>query len=64
MATSSLTHNFVISDPDAAERFVAALEASEPFRTPLRPSKSHQLTDKKQIFSLFERIASKKKVEK
>lgn len=29
MATSSITHNFFITDPAAAERFVNALEAAE-----------------------------------
>ena len=28
MAESSITHNFVISDPEAVERFVNALEQS------------------------------------
>lgn len=29
MATSSITHNFFITDPKAIERFVQALEESE-----------------------------------
>lgn len=29
MPTESVTHNFIISDPAAAERFVNALEESE-----------------------------------
>lgn len=57
MATSSLTHNFVISDPDAVERFVAALEASEPFRTPIRAAKINEVTDPEQIYTILNKIA-------
>ena len=36
MATSSIFHNIVINDPDAAEAFVTALEASsaDPYTPP------------------------------
>lgn len=56
MATSSLTHNFVISDPDAAERFVAALEASEPYRTPIRAARINEITDPEQIYTILNKI--------
>ena len=40
MATSSITHNFFITDPKAAERFVQALEEAEEeakHRRPVEP---------------------------
>ena len=46
MATSSITHNFFITDPKAAERFVQALEESEKeakHRKPVEPA-GRQLT--------------------
>ncbi len=36
MATSSITHNFVISNPESVKRFVAAIEEAEYDRTPKR----------------------------
>lgn len=34
MATSSITHSFVISNPKSVQRFISALEESEQDRTP------------------------------
>ena len=34
MATSSITHSFVISNPKSVHRFISALEESEQDRTP------------------------------
>lgn len=41
MATSSITHNFVISNPESVKRFVAAIEEAEYDRT----LPGRQLTD-------------------
>ncbi len=34
MATSSITHNFIVSTPDSVERFVTALDKAEQDRKP------------------------------
>ena len=56
LATSSITHNFVLSDRESIERFINAVELSE-----LCESKPHLvhgrlLTDKKEIFELMSKI--------
>ena len=51
MATSSITHNFVIKG-DAVERFANALEASFNTEVPERPSCGRQLTDPEEIKAL------------
>ncbi len=53
MATSSITHNFVISNPKSIEHFVAALDESERDRTPKQVLPGRQLTDPQEILSLM-----------
>lgn len=53
MATSSITHNFVISNPKSIERFVAALDESERDRTPKQVLPKRQLTNPQEILSLM-----------
>jgi hypothetical protein len=55
MATSSITHNFVISNPESVERFVAAIDESA-----RDPKLSHELpgrelTDADEIMALMEK---------
>lgn len=49
MATSSITHNFVVSNPKSVQRFVAALDEAERDRTPRQTLPGRQLTDPKEI---------------
>jgi len=53
MATSSITHNFVVSSPDSVERFVTALDKAEQDRIPNQILPGRQLTDSKEILALM-----------
>lgn len=53
MATSSITHNFVVSTPDSVERFVTALDKAEQERIPNQVLPGRQLTDSKEILALM-----------
>ncbi len=53
MATSSITHNFVIPSPDGVERFVTALDKTEQDRIPNQVLPGRQLTDSKEILTLM-----------
>ncbi len=53
MATSSITHNFVISDPKSVKRLIAAIEEAEYDRTPQRTLPGRQLTDSNEILTLM-----------
>lgn len=53
MATSSITHNFVISNPESVERFITAIEEAESDRTPKQSLPGRQLTDSKEILALM-----------
>lgn len=53
MATTSITHNFVISKPESVQRFVSALDEADRDRTPKPTLPGHQLTDSKEILSLM-----------
>lgn len=53
MATSSITHNFVISDPKSVKRFIAAMEEAESDRTPKQTLPGRQLTDSNEILALM-----------
>lgn len=55
MATSSITHNFVISGDEAAQRFIDALDASEKDREPERPRVARELKDPQEIAELMAR---------
>ena len=56
MATSSITHNFIITDPAAAERFAEALEesANDPPR-PITVSVRH-LREPDELKEFMERV--------
>lgn len=53
MATSSITHNFVISSPESVERFITAIEEAEFDRTPKQTLPGRQLTDSNEILALM-----------
>ena len=53
MATSSITHNFVVSTPDSVERFFTALDKAEQDRIPNQILPGRQLTDSKEILALM-----------
>lgn len=44
MASSSITHNFVISNPDSVKRFVEAIDEADRDRTPKQTLPGRQLT--------------------
>ena len=64
MAASSITHNFVISDEAAVERFIRAIEESE-LELATRPERhsgrAKLVTDTQEILSLTKRWQSKLK---
>ena len=45
MATSSITHNFVVSNPNSVKRFVAAIDEADRDRTPKQTLPGRQLTN-------------------
>ena len=51
MATSSITHNFVVSNPNSVKRFVAAIDEADRDRTPKQTLPGRQLTNPQEIFS-------------
>ena len=53
MATSSITHNFVVSNPQSVKRFIAAIEAADKDRTPKQSLPGRQLTHPNEILSLM-----------
>ena len=53
MATSSITHNFVVSNPKSVKRFVAAIDEADRDRTPKQTLPGRQLTDPKEILALM-----------
>jgi len=53
MAASSVTHNFVISDPESVKRFVAAIDEADRDRTPEQTLPGHQLTYPQEILALM-----------
>ncbi|MBR3622808.1 MAG: hypothetical protein IKN43_05620 [Selenomonadaceae bacterium] len=65
MATSSITHNFFITDPATVERFVKAFEVSEEeakHRPPVKPA-GKVLTDPEEISEAILRIKAHLKAE-
>ncbi len=54
LATSSIMHNFVITDTESAVRFINALDEAEQDRTERQPSIGKLLTDGKEIMNLME----------
>ena len=55
MATSSITHNFVISGDEAVQRFIDALDASEKDPSPKRELPYKELKDPKEIAEFMAR---------
>lgn len=55
MATSSITHNFVISNPESVQRFISAIEESEKDRSPKRPLPGRELTDPEEILAFMKK---------
>ena len=47
MATSSITHNFVVSNPNSVKRFVAAIDEADRDRTPKNPQEILALMSKR-----------------
>ena len=60
MATSSITHKFVITDKKSAERFVKALEESKRDRTPRPLLPGRELTDPKEIKELVSEMLKRR----
>ena len=58
MATSSITHNFVIS-PEGTQRFIDAMDRAEELASkPMRPLKGRILGSEADFLSLAEKISS------
>ena len=55
MATSSITHNFVISGEERVQRFIDALDEADKDREPKRSPVSRQLRDSHEIAELMAR---------
>ena len=53
MATSSITHNFVISNPNSVKRFIAAIDEADRDRTPKQTLPGRQLTNPQEILALM-----------
>lgn len=53
MATSSITHNFVVSNPNSIKRFVAAIDEADRDRTPKQTLPGRQLTNPQEILALM-----------
>lgn len=53
MATSSITHNFVVSNPQSVKRFIAAIDAADQDRTPKQTLPGRQLTNPQEILALM-----------
>ena len=53
MATSSVTHNFVISNPNSVKLFIAAIDEADRDRTPKQTLPGRQLTNPQEILSLM-----------
>ena len=55
MATSSITHNFVISNPNSVKRFVTAIDEAEHDRSPKQALPGRQLTNPQEILDLMKK---------
>ena len=53
MATSSITHNFDVSNPTSVKRFVTAIDAADHDRTPKQALPGRQLTNPQEILALM-----------
>ena len=52
-ATSSITHNFVISNPNSVKLFIAAIDEADRDRTPKQTLPGRQLTNPQEILALM-----------
>ena len=59
MATSSITHNFVVSNPNSVKRFVAAIDEADRDRTPKQTLPGRQLTNPQEILALMSKRKEK-----
>ena len=55
MATSSITHNFVISGEERIQRFIDALDAADKDRAPKKELPYRELTDPQEIAEFTKR---------
>ena len=53
MASSSITHNFVISNPDSVKRFVEAIDEADRDCTSKQTLPGRQLTNPQEILALM-----------
>ena len=53
MATSSITYNFVISNPNSVKLFIAAIDEADRDRTPKQTFLGRQLTNPQEILALM-----------
>lgn len=53
MATSSITHNFVIFNPNSVKHFIAAIDEADRDRTPKQTLPGRQLTNPQEILALM-----------
>ena len=53
MATSSITHNFVKSNPNSVKLFIAAIDEADRDRTPKQTLPGRQLTNPQEILALM-----------
>ena len=56
MATSSITHNFVLSDRESIERFIEAVELSELDEPKPCIAHGRLLTDRREIIELMSKV--------
>ena len=63
LATSSITHNFVISGPERVQRFIDALDAADKDRAPKEPVAIREVTDPKELSEFMARWDEKHKDE-
>lgn len=56
MATSSITHNFVLSDRESIARFIEAVELSELDEPKPRIAHGRLLTDRREIIELMRKV--------
>ena len=59
MATSSITHNFVISTPNSVKHFIAAIDEADRDRTPKQTLPGRQLTNPHEILALMSKRENK-----
>lgn len=53
MPTSSITHNFIISNPQSIKRFITAIDEADRDRTPTQTLPGRQLTNPREILTLM-----------